>query len=196
MQVERAYLVAYSGFEEPRSNPAGGSALWESHYYIEELPGTGLDAKLEAALKFFSTTNPANGQLTQDALPAGSRHAIVSCVGFNMLGSNRTPSGMEFLKLVQSSNEGEWTVLQSKARPNFNNRDAYVAIRRTEELVVLKQGEPILANLGGALKKVSDSLCLTKRGTFELLGNLGQLIENDTNPPRFDPDAWRRRSLD
>lgn len=194
MTVERVYLLACTGFLSAKPNPEGGTALWVQNYYIQELKGTDLEAKLHDTLQFFSTPNPGNSRLTQMALPEGSRSASVSCKGLKLSIEGRRPSRQDFYDLMRSGKEDEWTLLQSKSRPTFNEECAYVAIRRSSELVVPHQGEPILAQLGNVISHVSEPMCENKRGSFEVLANLGQLIEAPSTSPRFDPDEWEIKS--
>lgn len=97
------------------------------------------------------------------------------------------------VQLVESGAPGEWSVLQSRSHPTFNDLGAYVFVRRRTEQVVSPDAPSLLMPVQGFPRAVSGPICEAKRGGFEPLGVFGTLIEDATVSPAFDPDAWQLR---
>lgn len=191
--VERAYVIAFTDFIGFTPNPDGGPALRYREYHFVELPGADLGAKLEGAERFLGCSNPRSSSAARKALPEGYRSGMVACVGVTGPSGVRNPPFADIIEVVRGGAPGEWTVLQSKKHPTFNEADAYVLVRRREELVVSPDAPKLLIASHGVPTLVSGAMCGSKDGGYEPLRDLGSLVQDATVPPTFDRDAWARR---
>lgn len=196
LTVERAYLLAFSDFIDFRPNPEGGAPLRDRVYHLIELPGADLGAKLEGAERFLACSNPASTHMAREAMPDGHRPGLASWVGLPAVMGYKLPPFENVVQLVERGAPGEWSILQSKSHPTFNDLGAYVFVRRRTEQVVSPDAPSLLIPVQRFPRAVSGPVCEAKQGRFEPLGAFGTLIEDAAVSPTFNRDTWVQREVD
>jgi hypothetical protein len=198
LAVERAYLLAFSDFVSFQPNPGGERPIQYRTYHFVELPGGDLEAKLAGALQVLRCEDPRSSSAVRESLPEGYRHGLSSCVGLQAVSGNQNPPAEELFRLVKSGGAGEWTVLQSKNHPTFNDKNAYVFVRRRTEQVISPEAPTVLIPVDALPfpKAVTGAICVAKRGGFEPVGIFGTVLADTTASPPFDPAAWELREAD